>query len=54
MRAGSHNMLQSFRFCQLLATSLTRWCAVIDPEDYEREEQPLQPHGAQHLTALPS
>ncbi len=51
MRAGSHNMLQSFRFCQLLAASLARWCAVIDPEDYDPEE-PLQLHGVRHLTTL--
>ncbi len=49
MRAGSHNMLQSFRFCQLLAASLTEWCAIIDPEDYDPEE-PL--HVVWHLTTL--
>ena len=49
MHAGSHNMLQSFRFCQLLAASLTQWCAIIDPEDYDPEE-PL--HGVWHLTTL--
>ena len=51
MRSGSHSMLQSFRFCQLLAASLTEWCANIDPEDYDPEEH-LQLHGIRHLTAL--
>ena len=45
MLAGSHNMLQSFRFCQLLAAFLTEWCAVS-------YEGPLQLHGVQHLSAL--
>jgi len=51
VHAGSHKMLQSFRFCQLLAASLTEWCAIIDPEDYDPEE-PLQLHGVRHLTTL--
>ncbi len=40
-------MLQSFRFCQLLAASLTEWRAVI-----YSSEGPLQLHGVQHLSAL--
>ncbi len=45
MRAGTHNMLQSFRFCQLLAASLTEWHATFP-------EEPLQLHGVQHLSTL--
>ncbi|DBB04851.1 TPA: hypothetical protein ACH3X3_010139 [Trebouxia sp. C0006] len=47
LRTGSHNMLQSFRFCQLLAASLTEWCA----SDYAPAES-LQLHGVRHLSIL--
>ncbi len=47
MRAGSHSLLESFRFCQLLAASLIKFSAV----DYAPEE-PLHPHGVRHLSAL--
>ena len=40
VRAGSHSVLQSFRFCHLLAASLTKFSAVdCGPE------VPLQLHG---------
>ena len=47
VRAGSHSVLQSFRFCHLLAASLTKFSAVdCGPE------VPLQLHGVRHLSAL--
>ncbi len=45
MRAGSHSLLESFRFCQLLAASLIKFSAV----DYG---EPLHLHGVRHLSAL--
>ena len=45
--AGSHSVLQSFRFCHLLAASLTKFRAVDCGL-----EVPLQLHGVRHLSAL--
>ncbi|DBA93353.1 TPA: hypothetical protein ACH3X2_003630 [Trebouxia sp. C0005] len=43
--AGSHSVLKSFRFCQLLSSSLTRFSAL-------ESNSPLELDGVPHLSAL--